>query len=438
MGAIVAPSGTWDVSLANWPYPQVKFMSFYTIGLAIDGTNLKLYEMEVVTDSWNATEIQDLGVVADIGQVELIDFGKFYAVAVYNNTGNSVTCYTRDPAVATGDANAMLPLDTTKVPRFITGCMYNGQALIGGIDSPDPAWNDLYRHSIAWAGIGTFDFRISEVATAGYAHTTEGQAGDGIIWKMRQLGNAVMCYGSGGVFKTTPISAPASGWSKPEQIAKLPPLHWNAFAGSSAVHYYIDTNLDLWQLTVEGVDKLSYKEFLQTLTSSDIMLVYEEKNGRLYISDGVRSFVLTSKGMYECHQCMTSIGFNHQTLAGFFLDTEDYSGKLVTNTLDFFSRGFKSIQGVELGMQSDDPVFVYVNYASNGGAFSESVHKQVTADGFVAPIIAGVDLQLGVTVDDYRTADFTMDYINAKIKYVDRRFRRGSYGTSTINGGADS
>lgn len=118
------------------------------------------------------------------------------------------------------------------------------------------------------------------------------------------------------------------------------------------------------------------------------------------------------------------------TLAGFFIDTQDYAGRVVTNTVDFFSRGFKSIQGLELGLQSDDPVYAFVNYASNGSTLSQSVRKQFTNDGFVAPIIAGVDLQIGIEVDDYRTADLLIDYLTVKVKYVDKRFRRGSYGVS--------
>lgn len=438
MGAIVAPSGTWDVSLANWPYPQVRFLNYYTIGLAIDGADLKLYEMEVDSGSWNAVEVRNLGPVANVGNVELVDFGKFYVASVYNAETNTVACYTRDTSLAAGETDALALMDNTKIPNFITGCNYFGQAVLGGIDSPDPTWNDLYRHSIAWSGVGTFDFRIDKVTTAGYAHTSEGQGGDGIVWKVRQLGTKLMCYGSNGVYTMTPISAPASGWTSPLNLNHLPPLHVNAIAGSMGEHYYIDINLDLWRLTAEGVDKLSYKEFLQTLTASDIIMVYEEKRNRLYISDGRKSYVLTNKGMYECHQCVTSIGYNRQTLGGFFLDTEDYRGSLVTNTFDFFSRGFKSIQGLELGMHAEEDVRAFINYGSNGSALTASVMKKVTPDGFVAPIIAGVDLQIGIEVEDYRTANFSLDYMNAKIKYVDRRFRRGSYGISETNGAPSS
>lgn len=430
MGAIVAPNGTWDASVATWPYPQIRFLKHYTVGLAVEGLQLYLYEMVISGDNWNATFIQDLGAVADIGQVEILDYGMFFALSVYDSVNETVTCYIRQPGIAAGDAGDFELINNTNIPNFITGCDYNGQAVIAGIDSPAGSWTDVYRHSVAWSGVSTFDFRPDEYRTAGYAHTGAGQSGEGIIWKARPLGQSIVLYGSEGIFQMTPITQPVSGWTQPVSLARVPPLHWNTIAGNNRVHYYIDENLDLWRATSEGIEKLSYKEFLQTLNPSDILLVYEEKNGRLYISDGVKSFVLTQQGMYECHQCVTSIGMRRDTLAGFFIDTQDYAGRIVTNTVDFFSRGFKSIQGLELGLQSDDPVYAFVNYASNGSTLSQSVRKQFTNDGFVAPIIAGVDLQIGIEVDDYRTADLLIDYLTVKVKYVDKRFRRGSYGVS--------
>ena len=430
MGQIVAPSGTWEPTISTWPWPQIRFLKNYTIGLAPNGSNLMAYELDISSDSWNASELQDLGALADIGQVEFIDYGAFFVMAVWDSTNDTAACYIRQPGIVVGVAGDMELVNNTNVPNFITGCDYNGQAIIAGLDSPDAAWYDVYRHSVAWAGIGTFDFRIFDNRVAGYSHTSEGQGGEGNLWKARQLGQGVLLYGSEGIFSMNPISQPVSSWSVPKNLGRVPPLHWNAIAGNAQIHYYIDENLDLWRLTSESVDKLSYKEYLQSLVASDILLVYEEQNANLYISDGNRSFVLTPQGLYECHQCVTSIGIKRDTLAGFFVDTAEYEGLVVTNTLDFFSRGFKSIQGLEIGSQSEDPVYGFVKYKNGNNPFSTSIAKQFTNDGVVMPIVAGVDLQVGIQVDDYRTADFSMDYMLVKVKYVDKRFKRGSYAPS--------
>ena len=158
MGAIIAPSGNWTPSTANWPYPQVRFLKHYTLGLAVEGTQLYLYEMDIATASWNAVFIHDLGLRVNIGQVEILDYGMFYALSVYDSVNETVSCYIRQPGIAAGETGDFVAVNNTNVPNFITGCDYNGQAIIAGINSPAGSWYDLYRHSVAWSEVSTFDF----------------------------------------------------------------------------------------------------------------------------------------------------------------------------------------------------------------------------------------------------------------------------------------
>lgn len=427
MGAIVSITGEWDPTVASWPWPQVRFLQYYNLGIAPDGTELKLYELSVIDEDWNATEIMTLGNLADVSQVETMDFGPFFTLSVYEASGDVITTYVRNPGVAAGVEGAYTALPSTNTPLFITGCNYNGQPVIAGIETVDPSWGGLDHHSFLWASIGTFDFRYQHRTTAGTANAPFGQAGSGRIWKLRKLGKNIIGYGNEGITMMSPISTPVSGWTVPKDLQKIPPLHHNAIAGNELTHCYIDQNLELWTLTEDGAKNHGFKDFLTLLSVSDILVVHDPKDKKFYISDGARSFVLVNNILYECHQCVTSVGHIRQTFAGFFIDTLDYAARIVTNTLDFRSRGFKTIQCIEMGMSSNNDVSAAINYRKGNDAFAASPTKLFTPDGIVFPLITSVDMQVVIATEDYRTADLSIDYINVKIKNSDKRFRRGTY-----------
>lgn len=425
MGALVAATGTWTPVIATWPWPQIRFLQYYTLGLAPKGTQLALYELEIIGGSWNATEIMELGLLTDILQVEIMDFGPFFTLSTLDSSDN-VQTWNRNPGVAAGVEGAYSELPSTQTPKFISGCNYNGQPVIGGIDSDDASWGDLDHHSIAWAGIGGFDFRISTQATAGYAHTNQGMSGYGQVWRVKKLGNSIVIYTNSGIFSTDFQVSQSPGWSVPADLGKVEPYNCRSIAAGNYAHFYIDKNLKLWKLTKEGFEYLDYKYYVNKLTMDNIHLVYDETVGKLYISDGVISYILTAKGLYQSHQCVTSVGRRRGLLCGFFIDTEDYSARLVSNTLDFNSRGYKTLQCLEMGLTSNDAVTGAIQYKNAAGTFVEPPAKTFTDDGIVFPIISGIDMRVVIETDDYRTAGLEIDYINAKVKYTDKRFRRSA------------
>ncbi len=79
--SISALSGTWSVG-DNWPWPQVFFTSYYILAVAIDGTDLSLYELTTASNVLTATKVARLGPLVRIDSVDIADFGRYYVVAI--------------------------------------------------------------------------------------------------------------------------------------------------------------------------------------------------------------------------------------------------------------------------------------------------------------------------------------------------------------------
>lgn len=424
MGAIVSASGNWEVS---WPWPQVKFLQKYTLAFAKVVDALYLYELEVIDGSWNATEVMQLAADASkVTQISVADFGAFLTLSVYEETDDVITCWIRNPGIEPDVIGAYSSLPTINSPKFITACNFKGQCLIGGIETSDATWAGLDHHSIAWSEVGAFNFRYQDKATAGFGYTPYGLNGEGRVLRILRLGDGAIAYSNLGI---TPMMPNKVGWSL-DKVFKVPIYSGNCVDGDNNVHFFIDKNKELWKYTKDGLSKLGFKSYLAPLfdTTGPVLVRYEPHNKRLYISDGLTSYILTSSlKLYSCHQCVTSIGYSRGRLAGFFYDTQDYEGIIGTNTMDIGMRSIKTITLLETAFDSDILPLAMVMWRNDIGSFKESTWKYFNSSGVVFPIVAGVDLRIFVKISDYRLTDFNMDYLKAKIKVTDKRYIRGTY-----------
>jgi len=437
MSQIVSSSGEWD---AAWPWPQVKFLQQYVLGFAPIVNVLWLYEMKITGDSWEATPIMAIGDKNSISVISVADFGAFFALSVYDDTNELLTCWIRNPNMIGTVEGAYRPLPTIEAPNFIASCNYNGQCLIGGIEGETSInqWQGLKHHTVAWSSIGHFSFRIQDQATAGNAPVPFGQAGVTKIWKILQLDTNAIVYANEGTVFMTPMSAPAVGWSVNEKFT-VPVIHPQCVDGGKHRHAMIDKNYELWTVTSEGWKKLGFKEFLQPLFGQLVRVVYEPQHDRFYISNGLKSYVVTSDDrLYECHQCVTSIGYHRGVLSGFFVDTADYEGRFFTNTADFAARAIKVIRLLEVGYQGSQTPKGMVKWRNTNGTFSDTPWKTLNMEGVVFPNVSGIDFLIGLKVDDYRVDEFSVDYLQARLQLSDKRFIRGSYAFDPTTGRAGS
>ena len=426
-------NGTGAWSTVTWPWPQVRFLEYYTLGFATITTHLWLYELYCDgNDVWQATAMQDLGLTASITQVDVAESGTFYLVTTFGRPGGVATCdsYIRNPGT---EAPLISQLPTAYIPESIAVCNYNGQFLLGGlVPGTYDEFADMTFNTVAWGQIGRMEFRANNLTTytAGYRNMPWGEKHAGIVYKLKKLGNRVMVYGDGGKAFLIPASSPVSTYGL-EVIPGAGIRSGFHADGDDHLHGYIDANYDFWIVDSSfKFAKLGYREFMEDLVTTALTKVsFEPNSRRFYISNGVKGYVLTEHGLYSTHQFVTSVGnYRGLNLCGFIKTGTDSKYRLVSDTLDFRIRGLKTLEGMEVSgdIPSDATMKLAVDYKyKQSEDFSRSTWKTANDRGQAAPIITAPEFRLCVEVDSYE--DVVIDYINTSLKVVDKRMIRGLY-----------
>lgn len=447
--SITSDCGTWTVT---WPWPQAIFGKYYTLAFAVADTSdcatgvpaaddsLVLYELYCSeADAWTADYIADFGSVSKINQVNVVDFGPFYAATVfgYNAGAPVITGVIRLPGIAKPSVQ-YTSLETSKVPKFITGCNFNGQAVIGGIISTNATWEARGLQSVCWSRIGEFDFRPLENRSAGYRDMEWGEWGEGIVYKVHKLGNFVVVFGDGGSAVLVPQGRPISTFGY--KNLPIPGVRsGNHIAGDEHLMLVVDTNYDLWLIDNQIKPRnLGYREWMKSLLTYThetndyrTLVSYVPSKKRFYLSNGYVCYVLTEQGLYTCNQRVTSAGdYRGKVLCGFFSDNADYSFKALTDTVNFGYGGKKTLQHVVVKgryVKSTYKLQARANYKNDvsSATFTETTWKNLNPQGALAPIVTANEFRVGVKGADYRSADLQLDEILFRVKLVDKHLVRG-------------
>jgi len=443
---IQALDGTFTVT---WPWPQVVFTTQYVLvfaladyglatGQAASGVDtVVLFELYNSSDTWNAQAWLDLGSASDITSIDIMDFNLFYSVNVLR-PDKTVDNYTRNPRTDTlGETHTTLP--TSNCPNFVTGCNFNGQAIIGGVvGNTDASWEYANSGTVLWSGIGSFNFRYVEDKTAGSAQVPWGEESHGWVFKVHKLGSVVMVYGDGGRMALVPHSSPVStyGVQKLSGPGIANPNHW---AGDETIHGFISTEHEFILLDSELKEtNLGYKEWLEDLDLSITKVSYEPLKRRFFISDGTIGYVFKDGGLYTCNQLVTSVGIYHgRVFCGFFADSGDYEIRITSDTLDFNQRGLKTLEGIEpsadyysVDSSGDNRTlkvsskFKTTNQARQTD-FRQAAWSVVNNLGIGRVRLQANEFRLQLKADEYRDAFFTIDNIKVRIKLTDYRNIRG-------------
>jgi len=440
--AINGGGGNWSVT--TWPWPQVVFLEYYTLVFAIksETTDLYLYELYCDTSNvWQATEIQNLGAVANVKYVTVADFNMFYVITTYARSGNVVTV---DAWEKTVGSDAVSALPSTNSPVYACATNFNGQLVVGGIKHGDDAsFGNMAYNTVAWSEIGKFDFRMGEVAvvpggpkrfnrTSGYRHMPWGEWGQGQVLRVKKLGGGVMVYGDGGVALLLPQSQPVSTYSL-KHVSGRGVLQGSAMDGDDSTHFWIDDHDQLWMCGADyKPQKLDYKEFLEDL-SGIVKLSYCPGRKRLFISDGSTGYVLTEWGMYSTDQYCTSAGVYRGTLCGFFKDGDDKEVRVTTDTLDFNARGLKTLERIGVGAnyynadrdELNARVDWRADYQSNRDSFNAGEWKRLSNKGIVFPVVTANEFRVKLKGTTYVDSVANLDYLKLLVKFVDKQSAHG-------------
>lgn len=423
--------GIWDE--ITWPYPQVRIAGNYLLGLSIDEDGeLKVYELLNENDTWTATEVASLGDYENIDFVDTEGWGPFYVVTASKIIDDVLvtTAFGRYPD------GTIMELPNSAVPEFATVCSYNGQPIIGCLESDLSPWSSLLYSSVAWASIGgAFDFRPTEPGneTAGFTHLPAINQGKGILRRVIQLGKFVIAYGEDTIYALAPHSLGRGGFGRKDlEISGIRSA--SHVAGGERVQLFLNSHNELILIN-ENLEPqlLGYKEYMEELDNEEVVITYVPQKKRFYISDSSRGFVLTEQGLYECHQCVTSaLYYRGRILCGFFYDTEDWEPRLTLDTLDFNTRGLKTLQSMELDVRyADGCDEVYISalyrydYQTSKDKFEESCWLRLNPQGIGYPVVTANEFRPRLKGVDYRESDLRISRIELKYQLTDKRNIRG-------------
>lgn len=309
-------------------------------------------------------------------------------------------------------------------------CMLNfrGQIVLGNT-SAGTNW-------LQWSKIGEQDFTPSNDNEAG--NRPVGWSGNilrllylGALSSDRQrmLANVVV-YGDHGISLLSTHSEPVVTFGELVNNTAFGIPSFGAVAGHEREHVFVDNRGFICRMTLQGIERLGYKEFFQPLLADDIRISYDNIEDQYFLSTEEQCFVLNKYGLGELSQIFTS-GWNHN---GEFQVTSttptSLTIELVSDTIDFGQRAIKLLSMLSVGADTDGQIKACVQFRNDPSlAFYSSLLIPVSPRGLCAPMVSGVDFRIRLQVTNFTR--FQLDEVIVRWKLVDKTGIRGAYATGS-------
>lgn len=411
-GLIPSPTITQSINAVSvdHPFPQVFIGHVHWVCC----TRSKIY---TINADWTLTLQLDLNVYYNSfpnAPQGTWHFADFFDYVVLTNGGVTVIY---NPVDLRWEYN-----DGVKIPTLGTVLNFNGQLIGSGRDQivgdPKTVFGECSSNFLLWGKIGYADFTTDKSNVAGYRP----MPWYGEIYKCLQLGDKIAVYGSGGIaivgfdeVNTKLIKNLDIGIASREAVA-----------GDKKQHVFVDKkgNFRILKASLEHPDPI-YNEFFSTMLGREIVVTHDSTEGRFYITDGVRSFVLTNSGLGEIAQAPTTLFDNiGGVFRGFYTNLNSSYGYITTDTVDLGSRGGKTIESIEVGASATAAIQVAVEFRNTKTEVFKSTSWVTTNPNGVATIpISGIEFKFKVRCLNY--SDFKLNYITIHLKFDDKRFVRG-------------
>jgi len=390
--------------------------TYYIIEANYDGAN------------WSWFLAAFLNNVGIINYVDFADFGPFYVLSIVNTLGQVYTYY-RDTTAST----ETLCLVAQDAPAFGTACNFRGQLIGGNISSDDAPWDSLTSRSIVWSAIGNAELDPGTNVMAGFSTLLLDSVSSEvpIIKRVMPLGRQVAVYSDSGVLMLSP-SVQGPSYTLGQELVQIAGVRsGNHIAGDRLVQGLIDLENKFWVIEAGGkIGEIGYQEFIAPIVEheNETIVSYLEKDRTFYISNGVDCLVINQYGAYKCHQLVSSV---LRTPSGMLLGTwdttDDETAYISTDSMDFGSRGIKSLESVTVDFTADGDYLAYVgaDFKYDGRAnFVRFRDVLCNPEGEAGLHVAAANFRLRFTLSDYTNAE--LRYLLANIKYSDQRYKRGT------------
>jgi len=344
-------------------------------------------------------------------------------------------------------SNILIGLNGSGMPPSVRCvCNFRGQ-LIAGMYSMYAETGNTVDNFVAWSEIGSVtptvmfsngQYYIDRTINLGGLARDPHKGTSGIyktgptspVYRVLPLGKAVIVYCKDKIFAMIPVVDPVPTFA-------IVPIHSFGIAGTWLIdgdefeHAYIDFSGRLWRMKADlKPELLDYREYMNTLTMTNIVISKNVNYGDYYISDGTKCYLLTPYGLTQWFQYPTSIVYEdaNKRLIGPISVSSDLSASIATDVLDFGVRALKTITVLEVGATGQVMTGnVDYKYKVTDATFTASRLKTASNFGVITPIVSGTEFRLRVKGADY--TKFDLDYLTVRYKYVDKRMIRGVYAT---------
>jgi len=380
----------------DWPFPQM----FLGQDVRVLATGTDIYELSTWTKS--ASKLT----VTKSERWEFIDFGPYLVMT----NGLKLCIRSFGGTWAASDS-------LSTMPRFSTGCNFNGQMVVGNIKS---TWYDCGVGSVAWGKIGDVNFTLDGSNEAGYRQTPW----EGSVLRVKKLGAGIVVYCQNGIGLLRPFEQ-TFGWDTLQDVG-IPAKA--AVGGNDNIHVFVDTNGNLCRINSQyEIQVLGYDEYMDDMTPANIVVEHDPILREFHISDATHGFLLTEEGLSNKYQAVTTIVTSAGTQYGVFTDLAVSTAQIIVDTMDFGLRGLKTLQTIEVGgYHASGDLNAFAQWKSSKiGSFTTGPNIIVNPDGVATVIMTGDELRVGLTYASY--LGIQLDYLTLRFKLSDKRYVRGKY-----------
>lgn len=399
----------------SWPFPQFLKQEKYKFLIVRDSIT-QLEDIVYSLDShYNATQVFTIDELT-YGKgslMELADFGSYAFMT------NGVIMIYWD--VSINDWRGVT--SHVDIPLMRTVCNFKGQ-MIGGCVLSN--WHDCDEKSIVWSNIGDASFTPDLRNESGFRRDLYG----GEIYHVRRLGDGIVIYSSGGVTSMTPVTSPSATFGFKE-VHNIGIKNRGAMGGNLNRHVFIDHENCVWKNSAAGIERLGYTKYIKALNANDVIVNYNIYTDDFYISDGVKSLILSSQGMANYPYPVNAVWYDDEDSHGIcgLPETPDVTEMLiVSHIIDMGYRGQKTIFSIELGASILSGIEIAVDWRmSLIDEFQRTEFVPINNEGVAAIMAAGIEFRVCVKADHFIKDESSLDYIIARWKMTDLRGLRGVY-----------
>jgi hypothetical protein len=223
------------------------------------------------------------------------------------------------------------------------------------------------------------------------------------IYRIKILNGGIVVYGNNGV-------AVMAGRESIKELHRLSPKSRSSIAGSESIHFFIDTENQLWSLS-DGLSLLDYSEYLSTMDAQ--VLSFDAETNLLYICDGKIGYVYSPRdgSLGEGPVNITGVGSQygaHYVSAPATISVPTF--EICTDIYDLGTRKAKTIRSVELGTDLTATLTVAVDYRRDkASAFLTTPWRTVNAKGVAYITCFGNEFRIRAKSSAYEYLE--LDYI---------------------------